>query len=122
MSRSVPLLEKTPLCSPQRHRGCFGPAFFPALKAAPGPRAVFYGAYRLDELIGFALMPRDGDTGHLSQIGMSEGRMSFACFALGCHQPVKDAISLGLKRLCFGTLLNDLKARRGCQVVPASLC
>jgi hypothetical protein len=83
--------------------------------------AQFYGAYRLGELIGFVLMLRDGDTGHLSYLGMNEGKMSFACFNVGYYQPVKDAISPGLKRLYFGTMLHDLKVGRGCQVAPASL-
>jgi uncharacterized protein len=99
----------------------FGPAFFPALKAALGPRAMFYGAYRLGELIGFVLMLRDGETGHLSHVGMSESKMSFAYFNLGYYQPIRDAISLGLKRLYFGIFLYDLKVRRGCKVLPASL-
>jgi predicted N-acyltransferase len=99
----------------------FGPAFFPALKAALGPRAVFYGAYRLGELIGFVLVLRDGEAGHACYIGMSESKMNFAYFNLGYYQPIRDGISAGLKRLYFGTLLYDVKVRRGCKVLPTSL-
>ncbi|MGD9508626.1 MAG: GNAT family N-acetyltransferase [Geminicoccaceae bacterium] len=99
----------------------FGPAFLPAVKHRLGEAATFWGAYRAGSLLGFALMVRGGDIAHMTHVGLAEGKTSFAYFNLCYYRPIAEAIASGARRIWYGTLLSELKARRGCRLLPTSL-
>jgi predicted N-acyltransferase len=99
----------------------FGPAFLPALKARLGTAATFWGAYRGGALFGFALVVRAGEVAHVTNVGIAEDRSSFAYFNLCYYRPIAEAIASGTRRIWYGTLLGELKARRGCRILPTSL-
>jgi len=99
----------------------FSEAFFPALKVALGQQAVFYGAFHGQDLLGFALFLRDDSTAHALYIGMRERKEHFAYFNLAYYRPIIDAIGGGLRQINFGTMLYELKARRGCRILPTSI-
>ena len=99
----------------------FGPAFLPRLKAALGERCALYGAFKGNRLTAFTIMLRDGRVGYLPFVGIGEeGQAGFTYFNLCYYRPIADAIEAGLERLFYGTLLYDLKVRRGCRVLPTS--
>ncbi len=96
--------------------------FLPWLKATLGERCVLYGAFHGEELLGFTLMLRDGDTAILPFLGIDDtAKGDFTYFNLCYYRPIADAIAGGLKRVFFGTLLYDLKARRGCRILKTNL-
>ena len=75
----------------RRHNGTelpFSEAFLPALKAALGQRAVFYGAFHGQALLGFALFLRDDSTAHALYIGMRERKEHFAYFNFAYYRPI----------------------------------
>ncbi|MFL5336421.1 MAG: GNAT family N-acetyltransferase [Geminicoccaceae bacterium] len=98
----------------------FGRNFLPTLKAALGSRAILYGAWRDDRLVGVAVVLRQGDTAYTPYIGLDQERGAFTYFNLACYRPIADAIPAGVRRFYFGTMLYAMKVRRGCRVLPTS--
>lgn len=98
----------------------FGPAFLPALKSALDDRAVFYGAFRGRELVGVSVLLHQTDTSAVPFIGLDERRGEFTYFNLAFYRPIADVIAAGRRRLFMGTMLYEMKARRGCRVLPTS--
>jgi Acetyltransferase (GNAT) domain len=98
----------------------FGPAFLPALKASLSDRAVFYGAIHAGELVGISVALHQADTVMMPFIGLDERRGEFTYFNLAFYRPIADAIAAGRRRLFLGTMLYEMKARRGCRILPTS--
>jgi uncharacterized protein len=100
----------------------FPPSLLPRLKELLGRSCIIYGAFKGGELVGFTVLLRDGHTGFLPFVGIDgAGKGDFIYFNLCYYRPIADAIMGGLRRLFFGILLYDLKARRGCRIVRTSL-
>jgi len=94
----------------------FRPDFFEQLKTRLGGRAVIYVARLEEELIGVLVTLRDDDAVYLPMIGIDRdrGRASAAYFNLFFNRPIQDSLAAGHRRMFFGKLLYDMKARRGC--------
>jgi len=96
----------------------FTPEFLPTLKASLGQNAVFYGAFRKRELVGFVVLVRRGDVGYLTWTGIDrlatlrEGTY----FNLVFYRPIQEAIKARIKKLYFGRALYETKLRRGCRL------
>jgi predicted N-acyltransferase len=94
----------------------FRAEFFDQLKARLGDRAGIYVARIGAELVGAQVELRGGDEVILSMIGINHesGRAGEAYFNIGYNRPIEDAIAAGLRRIDFGKMVYDAKARRGC--------
>ena len=94
----------------------FRAELFDQLKARLGDRAVIYVARIGAELVGTQVELRGGDEVILPMIGINHdsGRAGAAYFNLGFNRPIEDSIAAGHRRIYFGKLAYDAKARRGC--------
>lgn len=101
----------------------FGPELFQRLQARLGERAVVYVARRGDHIFGMSLLLRDGGVGYMTQIGVDRAAAGpdFCYFNLGYHRPIADAIAAGMRRLYYGNLMYDVKARRGMRTVGCAV-
>jgi predicted N-acyltransferase len=94
----------------------FRAEFFDQLKARLGDRAAIYVARIGTELVGVEVELRGGDEAILPMIGINHdaGRAGAAYFNLGYNRTIEDSIAAGHRRIYFGKMLYDAKARRGC--------
>jgi predicted N-acyltransferase len=101
----------------------FCPDFLDQLKSRLGDRALIYVARVGEALVGVVIGLRDADEVSIAMVGMDAdaGRDSSAYFNLGYNRPIEDAIAAGHRRIYFGRLVYDLKARRGCVRVDSDL-
>ncbi len=95
----------------------YPPSLLSCLKEQLGDRCVVYGAFRNGEMVGFAMLVRDRNTGYLPFFGLDDAKGDFTYFNLCYYQPIGDAIGHGLRHLHFGRLMCELKARRGCRIL-----
>jgi predicted N-acyltransferase len=94
----------------------FRAEFFDQLKARLGDRAAIYVARIGAELVGAQVELRGGEEVVLPMIGINHdsGRAGAAYVNLGYNRPIEDSIAAGRRRIYFGKLVYDGKARRGC--------
>ena len=83
--------------------------------------AVFFGAFKGDELVGVAIMTIEGDRARLCFIGVDHerGASDLTYFNVGYYRPIAEAIARGCKRIDYGVGKYSLKARRGCRTARA---
>jgi len=101
----------------------YRPEFFEELKTRLEGRAVIYLARIGEEPIGALVTLRDDDAVYLPMIGIDpdRSRASAAYFNLGYNRPIQDSIAAGHRRMFFGRMLYDVKARRGCGRIELNL-
>jgi predicted N-acyltransferase len=94
----------------------FRAEFFDQLKARLGERAVIYVARIGAELVGVQMELRGGDEVILPMIGINHdsGRAGAAYSNIGYNRPIEDSTAAGHRRIYFGKMVYDVKARRGC--------
>jgi len=99
----------------------FRAEFFDQLKLRLGDRAGIYIARIGAELVGALVVLCGGDEVMLPMIGINpdSGRKAAAYFNLGYNRPIEDSIAAGHRRIYFGRLVYDAKARRGCAGVES---
>ncbi len=90
--------------------------FFDQLKARLGDRAGIYVARIGAELVGTTVELRGGDEVFLAMVGINHdsGRAGAAYFNLNYNRTIEDSIAAGHRRIYFGKMVYDAKARRGC--------
>jgi predicted N-acyltransferase len=95
----------------------YRPDFFAKAQDNLGSDAVFYGAFRASDLIGFMLLLKGPHTAHALEIGIDHdaSRKEATYFNLGYYAPIRDTIGTRIKRLYFGSGLPEIKIRRGCK-------
>lgn len=83
--------------------------------------AVIYVAEKHGEMVGVSLLLQRAGVGYMSVIGVDHEQTAndFTYFNIGFYRPIEDAISLGRKKVYFGTLSYKLKARRGIKAMDA---
>lgn len=93
----------------------YGPGFLDQLTSRLGDRALIYAARIGEELVGVLVAVQDDEDVAIPMIGIDDdaGRKGAAYFNLGYNRPIADAIASGRRRLYLGTLVYDLKGRRG---------
>jgi predicted N-acyltransferase len=98
----------------------YSAALIPSIKERLGDACLLYGAFGAGELLGFSLYLRDPTSMHGIFYGIDErARKSCVYFLLCYYRPIADAIADGIGRAYFGTLLQEVKRRRGCRIVPS---
>jgi len=97
----------------------FKPEFFTRLKANLGECAVVYVATVEGRLIGALVGLRSRDTMYLPLVGIDPERTrnNAAYFNLTFHYPIQDAIERRYRRIYYGSMLYQMKARRGCRLM-----
>ena len=101
----------------------FRPDLIERLGANLGDRALFLAGWVGDELAGISIGVRAGAASHMVFIGIDHeiGRRAAALFNLSYNWPIEHWIEAGVREVYFGTLLYEVKLRRGCRIIPASL-
>ncbi len=94
----------------------YGPDWLDLLRANLGDRFRLRAAWRQDQLAGVSVGILHGGRLAYPQIGVDHqlGRPADAYSNLGYNHSVTTAISLGVRRVYFGTLAYSIKLRRGC--------
>lgn len=101
----------------------FGPSFFERLKSHLGAKALIYVARIGDELVGVLAGLKDEHATYINMIGVDQkrGRAGAVYFNLCYNRPIQDAIAAGYRRMYYGKLLYQLKAKRGCKALDGNL-
>ena len=101
----------------------FGPSFFERLKLNLGGKALIYVARIGDELVGVLAGLKSDCASYISMIGVDHkrGRAGAVYFNLCYNRPIQDAIAAGDRRMYYGKLLYQLKAKRGCKALDGNL-
>lgn len=96
----------------------FQPRFFEQVKARLGDKAVIYAAVREGLILGVQVrLSSDGHaTVPIIGIDPENTRKDAVYFNLGYNNTIRDAIEEGLRRVRLGTLVYDVKIRRGCRL------
>lgn len=95
------------------------PAYLPALARALGDRFRCAAIRRGEELLGFAVTLRDGDTAVGYTMGMDKGvAADLPLYVRLLHAVIEDAIAMGCRRLSLGRTALDPKARLGARPKP----
>ena len=95
--------------------------FFDRLKASMGERAVIYTAKIGEQLVGVQVKFQSGEDVIAWMIGIDQeaARTAATYFNLSYNRLIEDAITDGYRRIYYGPLLWEVKARRGCKAVEA---
>ena len=92
--------------------------FLGAVLAYMGERSRITVARAEGELVGMRVTFRSGERELARYIGVDRerGRASATYFNLGYNSLVREAMADGVRQVCYGKLLYEMKARRGCRV------
>jgi len=98
----------------------FGRDFFSRLNENLGSDAVVYAAFKGAAMIGMALQLKRNGTAFSPIVGVDHDRSGndATYFNLCYYRPIADAIQNKMTRIYFGFGMYELKARRGCRVLP----
>ncbi|GGX35364.1 GNAT family N-acetyltransferase [Undibacterium squillarum] len=89
--------------------------YFPALQAVAGSRLRISGLRRHDELLGFIITLKDGDTAIAWHIGFDRqaAEQGLPLYLRLLHAAIADALALGCQRISFGRTALEPKAALG---------
>jgi predicted N-acyltransferase len=95
--------------------------FFDRLKANMGEKAVIYTAKIGEQLVGVQVKFQSGEDVIAWMIGIDQeaARTAATYFNLSYNRLIEDAIAEGYRRIYYGPLLWEVKARRGCKAAEA---
>jgi predicted N-acyltransferase len=97
------------------------PNYFKLINDNFGKNAVIYAAFKGNNIIGVNVEVRKENEAILTCIGIDHeiSEKDLTYFNLAFYEPMKNAISFGLKRLYYGNSLYKAKAKRGQKIAPA---
>jgi predicted N-acyltransferase len=109
-----------------KHNGMpmpFKRGFLKTLKENLGKDAVIYVARKKGQLTAVSLFLKRNRVGFMPVVGVDHelSGNDFTYFNIAYYRPIMDAISDRMKRLYLGKAMYELKARRGCKLMPTYL-
>ncbi len=96
----------------------FEPDFYESLSNYAKSNTIVFAAKKKDELIGFSLCLRKGDTLDVFHCGFNYDvldKTDFVYFNVGYYTPIEWAIQEGLKKIFYRIGVERLKYKRGCK-------
>jgi len=99
-------------------------AFFSKILVNLENQAVFYGAFKGAELVGFSLKLERGGTAYGQEVGIDRSlpRTGAVYFSLCYYKLIMDAVAGETARFFFGRGLPEAKVRRGCKTRDTYMC
>ncbi|MBV8658585.1 MAG: GNAT family N-acetyltransferase [Burkholderiales bacterium] len=92
-------------------------AYWPAMAQAAGERVAFHAAVKGEQIYGFVVTLKDGDTAVAWHIGFDRetARAGVPLYLRLLHASLSQALDFGCRRVSFGRTALEPKARIGCQ-------
>jgi len=101
----------------------YGPGFLPELARALGEDLLLFEAVRNGETAAMLGVVRSGDVGLMAWIGIElrDRPNDFTYANILFYHPANWAPALGIRKLLYGTAVQQSKARRGCRLLGSHI-
>lgn len=97
--------------------------FFSLCKEYLGSEANVYVAEKRGQIVGTIIMFHRNAVAYMTDVGVDHRATGndFTYFNLTYYRPVSDAIGMNINRIYYGTMMYQMKARRGCTTTETYL-
>jgi predicted N-acyltransferase len=101
-----------------KQNSLYDAAFYRRLNEFAHDKIKLFVARKNGEVVGFSCCFQQGETLDVHHCGFNYralGKKDYTYFNLCYYAPIKWSIEKGIKKICYGSTLPDLKRRRGCK-------